>query len=65
MTITPKKFVTVKEAARLTGIEYYTIRNMIKRKEIVGFLRGHRLYMVGLDENSELCYVIPKGSDAI
>ncbi len=58
MKITPKKFITVKEAERLTGIKYYTLRNMIKRKEVVGFLRGQRPYMIGIDENNELCYII-------
>ena len=57
MKITPKKFITVKEAERLTGIKYYTLRNMIKRKEVVGFLRGQRAYMIGIDENNEICYI--------
>jgi len=58
MTTEPKKYITLKEAKRLTGIENYTLRNMIKRKEIVGFLRGHRAYMVGINAEGELCYII-------
>jgi hypothetical protein len=58
MSTEPKKYVTLREAKRLTGIEHYTLRNMIKRKEIVGFLRGHRAYMVALNIDNELCYII-------
>lgn len=58
MNTEPKKYITLKEAKRLTGIEHYTLRNMIKRKEIVGFLRGHRAYMVGINADGELCYII-------
>jgi len=58
MKITPKKFITIKEAERLTGVKHYTLRNMIKRKEVVGFLRGQRAYMIGIDENNEICYII-------
>lgn len=58
MNTEPKKYITLKEAKRLTGIEHYTLRNMIKRKEIVGFLRGHRAYMVGINAEGELCYII-------
>lgn len=61
MINTPTKFVKLSEARRLTGIETFNLRNMLRRNEIVGMRRGKKIWLVGLNSAGEVCYVEKNG----
>ena len=56
LTTSPSRYVSLKDAARITGLTTQTIRNYCRNEYIECTKVGIKKWMVGIDVNSSLCF---------
>jgi hypothetical protein len=56
------RYVSIREAARVTGKSDFNLRKMLRKGYIVGRKMGVKLWMVGLDRDGDVVWVDRVGS---
>jgi hypothetical protein len=59
------RYVSIREAARVTGKSDFNLRKMLRKGYIVGRKIGVKLWMVGLDREGDVVWVDGVGSKSL
>jgi hypothetical protein len=59
------RYVSIREAARVTGKSDFNLRKMLRKGYIVGRKIGVKLWMVGLDREGDVVWVDRVGNSGL